>query len=112
MPLATKISASKLIYYFSSHPAAFRFQSSTPSDNITLTSANSNADQSLSEFQTGIGAAAHTTLDTEQLISHLKVALVDTLSFLPNSEGGVLPVSRVCELLCKVHDIQNNAVSK
>ena len=28
VPLATKMSASKLIHYFSSHPAAFRFQSS------------------------------------------------------------------------------------
>ena len=44
VPLATKMSASKLIYYFSSHPAAFGFQSSTPLDNITLTSANRKAD--------------------------------------------------------------------
>ena len=32
--LATKMSASKLIYYFSSHPAAFGFTASTPPDNI------------------------------------------------------------------------------
>ena len=39
VPLATnKMSASKLICYFSSHPAAFGFQSLTPSDNIPLTS--------------------------------------------------------------------------
>ena len=47
VPLATKMSASKLICYFSSHPAAFRFQSSNPPDKITLTSANRKADQSL-----------------------------------------------------------------
>ena len=36
--LATKMSASKFIHYFSSHPAGF--PSSTPPDNITLNSAN------------------------------------------------------------------------
>ena len=62
--LATKILASKLICYFSSHPAAFGFWASTPPDNITLNSANRKADQSLSDFQTGVGATAHATLDT------------------------------------------------
>ena len=89
------MSASKLIHYFSSHPAAFGFQSSTPWDKITLTSANGKVGQSLSDFQTGVGAAAHATLDAEQLISHLRVALLDTLSSLPNSEGGIIPVSEV-----------------
>ena len=45
--LATKMLASKFICYFSSQPAAFRFQSSTPPDNITLTSANRKANQNL-----------------------------------------------------------------
>ena len=57
--LATKMSASKLIHYFSSHPAAFGFQASTPPDNISLNSANRKVDQSLSDFQTGLSAAAH-----------------------------------------------------
>ena len=97
VPLATNMLASKLIHYFSSHPAAFGFQSLTPPDNITLSSANRKADQSLSDLQTGVGAAAHATLDTEQLISHLRVALLDTLSSLCDSEGGIIPVSEVCE---------------
>ena len=84
--LATKMSASKLICYFSSHSAAFGFQPSTPPDNISLNSAKRKADQSLLDFQTGFGATAHATLDTEQLISHLWVALVDTLSSLPKAE--------------------------
>ena len=50
--LATKMSASKLIHYLSSHAAAFGFWASTPPDNITLNSANRKADQSLSDFQT------------------------------------------------------------
>ena len=102
VPLATKMSASKLIHFFSSHPAAFGLQSSTPPDNITFTPANRKADQSLSKFQTGIGAAAHATLNTEQFISHLRVALVDTISSLPNSEGEVIPLSEVCKLHIKI----------
>ena len=49
--LATKMSASKLICYFSNHPAAFGFQASTPPDNISLNSANRKVDQSLSDFR-------------------------------------------------------------
>ena len=103
--LATKMSASKLIHYFSSHPAAFGFGASTPPDNISLNSANRKVDQSLSDFQTGLGATAHATLDTEQLISHLQVALVDTLSSLPEAEGDVIPVSEVHALLLQIHGI-------
>ena len=73
VPLTTKMSASKLICYFSSHPPAFRFQSSTPPDNITLSSANWKADQSLLDLQTDVGAAAHATLDTEQLIANMRI---------------------------------------
>ena len=112
MSLATKMLASKLIPYFSSYPAAFGFWASTPPENITLNSANRKADQPLSDFQTGVGADAHATLDTEQLISHLQVALVDTLSSLPEAEGDVIPVSEVHELLLRIHYILDKAVSK
>ena len=84
----------------------------TPPDNINLTSASKKADQSLSDFQTGVGAAAHATLDTEQFISCLRVALLDTLSSLPNSDGGIIPASEVHGLLLKVHNILDSAVSK
>ena len=109
--LDTKMSASKLICYFSSHPAAFGFQFFTLPDNITLTPENRKADQSLSVFQIGIDAA-YAILDTEQLISCLRVALVNTISSLPDSEGGVIPLSEVGEILIKVYDILDNAVSK
>ena len=112
MSLATKMSASKLIHYFSSYPAAFGFWASTPMDNVTLNSANRKADESLSDFQNGNGAAACATPDTEQLISLPWVALFDTLSSLPNAEGGVIPVSEVHELLLKIHDILDKAVCK
>ena len=110
--LATKMSAPKLICYFSSHPAAFGFQASTPPDIISLNSANRKVDQSLSDFQTGLGATAHATLDTEQLISHLQVALVDTLSSLPEAEGDYIPVSEVHALPLQIHGILDKAVSK
>ena len=77
-----------------------------------MTLANRKAYHSLSDLQTGVGAAAHATLDTEQLISLFRVALVDTLSSLPDSEGGIIPVSEVHELLLKVQDILDNAVAK
>ena len=106
------MSASKLIHYFSSHPVAFGFRVSTLPDNISLNSANRKVDQSLSDYQTGLGATAHATLDTEQLISHLQVALVDTFSSLPKVEGDVILVSEVCELLLQIHGILDKAVSK
>ena len=77
-----------------------------------MSSANRKVDQSLSDLQTGVGAAAHGTLDIEQLISHLRVALLDILSSLPDSDGGIIPVSEVCDLLLKVNDILDMAVSK
>ena len=51
-------------------------------------------------------------LNTEQLISHIRVALVDTISSLQDSEGGVVSVSEVHELLTKFFDIAYKAVSK
>ena len=42
---------------------------------------------SLSDLQTGIVAAIHATSDTEQLISHTKTALVDTIACLQGSDG-------------------------
>ena len=78
----------------------------------SLNSANRQVDQSLSDFQRGLGVTAHATLDTEQLISHLQVVLVDTLSSLPEAEGDVIPVSEVCELLLQIHDILDKAISK
>ena len=47
------------------HGMAFGFRASTPPDNISLNSANRKVDQSLSDFQTGLGATAYATLDTE-----------------------------------------------
>ena len=48
----------------------------------------------------------------EQLISGLQVALVDTVSSLPEAEGGLIPVYEVLELLVRIHDILDKAVSK
>ena len=77
-----------------------------------MNSANRKVDQSHSDFQTGVGATAHAILDTEQLISCLQVALVDTFSSLPEAEGDVIPVSEVLELLLRIYGILDKAVSK
>ena len=84
---------------FFSHPAALGFWSSTPPGNNTLNSANRKADQSLYQFQTGTGVAAYSSLNTEQLISHTRVALVDIIPSLQDSEGGVISISEVLEYL-------------
>ena len=81
-------------------------------DNITLNSINKRIDQSLSDFEIGIGATAHATLDTEQFISHTRTALVDTIASLQGSGCGVIVASKVGELLIKIHDILENALSK
>ena len=64
------MSASKLI-----HLAAFGFQASSPPD-LTLNPTNKRIDQSVSDFQTGIGPAVHATLDTKQLIFYTKLLLL------------------------------------
>ena len=109
--LATKMLASKLIWYFSSHPTAFAVRASTPWDNITLNSANRKADQSLSNFQTGVGAAAHATLDMEQLISCLWVALVGTLPYCLRLRE-MLYLCLKCMNYFWIHDILEKTVSK
>ena len=48
------------------------------------------------------------TLNMELHISHIRVALVDAIS----SEGGVIPVSEVCEVLIKIYNILDNVVTK
>ena len=45
IPQAGKVFASKLICYFSCHPAAFGIWAYLPPDNITLNPANKNTDQ-------------------------------------------------------------------
>ena len=61
---------------------------------------------------TGICAAAHATLNTVQLISYTRTTLLDTFASLQDSDGEVIPSSEVHELLTKIHDILDNAVSK
>ena len=85
------------MHYFSSHPATFGFQASLPPGNITLNSANKRTDQSLPDFQAGIGTAAHASLDVDQLTSHTRA--VDMMASLQGSGGGVITASEVHELL-------------
>ena len=66
----------------------------------------------VSDIQTGIGAPTHAPLDTEQLISHNRAAIVDTIASLQGMNGRVLPVSEIYEFLFKIYVILDNALSK
>ena len=81
------MSASKFIHYFSSHPETYGFWASLPPDSITLNPTNKRTDHRISDFQTGIGAGGHATLDTKQFISYTKAALVDKTTSLQSSDG-------------------------
>ena len=83
-----------------------------PPDNITLNPANKRTFQSLFDFQTCIGAAAHATLDTEQLISDRRTSLVDSIASAQGFDVGVIAASEVHELLTQIHHILCSAVSK
>ena len=83
-----------------------------PLDNFILAPASKRVDQSLSDFQTDTGLAAHATLDTEHHISCTRGVLVDTIANLKSSVSGMIVASEVHELLTKIHDILHNAVSK
>ena len=58
---AGRMSASKVIHYFSGHSATFGVQASLLPDNLTLIPANKRVYQTISDFQTGLGVAAHAT---------------------------------------------------
>ena len=62
-----KMFACKLNCYFSSHPAAFGLWTSTMPDNIVLNAANKKTNKSFWDFQTGIYAADHATMEMGQL---------------------------------------------
>ena len=66
----------------------------------------------MSDFQPGIGVAAHATVDMEQLISCTRTGVVDTIVSLQGSDGGVVPVQEVVELLTAILDILDNDVSE
>ena len=66
--------------------------------------------QSLLDFQAEIGSAVHAILETEQLISHTRTAILNIIaSFL---DGEVIPVSEGHEFLNKIHVILDGAVPK
>ena len=52
-------------------------------------------DQSLSDFQNGIGTAPYANLGMKQLISCIGTVVVDTITSLQDFDGEVIPVSEV-----------------
>ena len=109
--LATKMLASKLIFYFSGHPTAFRFWSLAPLDNITWLLLMGRL-ISLSQVCGWVLVLLIMPLLTQSNSSPTSELPFLILFPLPDSEGGIIPVSKVCDLLLKVHDILDKAVSK
>ena len=112
VPQVGKMSAYRLNFYLFIYPAPHGFQASLLPDNIILNPANKKTDKSHFDFQTGIGIAVHATLDTKQVISHTRTALVDTIASLLGSDGGMITAFEMHELLSKIHDILDSAVSR
>ena len=88
------------------------FLTSLPLDTITLNPTNKKTDQSISDFQIGIGATAHATLYTEQLASDTRTVIIDTIASLQVYDGEVIPFSEVHKFLTNIHEILDNSVSK
>ena len=61
-------------------------------------------------FQTGISPAAHATSETEQLISHMRTAMVDMFTSLQGSDREGSPVSELHNILNKINDNLDKAV--
>ena len=73
--------------------------------NITSNAANKKSDQCPSTFRTGISAAAHATLEIEQLTFDIRTAIVDTVTSLQGSDREDIKVSEEQDVLNKIHDI-------
>ena len=95
VPLAGKMSALKLIHYFTSHQVTFGFQAPSLSDDINLNAANKRTDCSLSDFQNGLVQLLIPLLDTEPITYHSITALVDTITSLQCSDPGFISISLV-----------------
>ena len=63
------------------------------------TAINKKTDQILSNFHTGIGAAANASLEVEQLISCARTAITDTVTILHDSGREVILVSEMYDSL-------------
>ena len=70
---------------------AFGFQAFSPPHSI-LNPVNKKTDQSLSDFQIGICVAISTTLDTGQVISNDKTAVVYVIASLQDPDREIIPV--------------------
>ena len=105
------MSASKLIHCFFSHPAILGFGILCHLI-ISLWILPIRWLISLSDFQTGIGAATYPILDTEQANFHTRTTLVDTIASLRCSVGGLIASSVVHELPAKIHDILHSVMVK
>ena len=102
------MSSSELIHYISGHPAAFGFEASLPHDKSTLDPASKMTDPESCRLSL---VCQLLPLKIEQLISHTRTALVDSIDSLQGFHDGMIAASEVYELLSNIHDILDNVVS-
>ena len=55
----------------------------------------------VSDFQNGLGAAGQVTLETEELVSHMRTAIVHDIIPLHDSDKEVIPILKVHDILDK-----------
>ena len=111
--LATKISASKLIKHFSNHPAAFGFSLQHYQITSPWILKIGRLFRVFLKFRLAlVWLLKPLSIWINSFLTPGRVAPVNTISFLCDSEGKMISVSEVHELLTKIYDILDNAVSK
>ena len=96
VPKARKMSASKLICYFSSHLATFGLWASLPPDNITV-SLPIWIPINLSDFQSSTVATVHATFRHRAAHFSYQSSTVDTIASLQSYDGGITGASEMHE---------------
>ena len=107
----------QLLNLFTVFPAIQQLWASSPPDNMTLYPINRLCTLPIRRlirvllFRLAL-VQLHVLLWIQQLISHTRTVLVNTIASLQDSDFKVIPVSEVHELLTKINDILDNAIAK
>ena len=106
-----KVSASKLVKYFTSANQAFGFRAPSAPDGLSLDKSKKAEETKLSEFQTMLGAAAHASVEAEQLVSRLCRSISNLDSILDGPPGQTVETAEVRLRLAEVKEVLDASVS-
>ena len=110
--LATQTSASKLICYFSSHPAAFGFWASTPPDNISLEFCQQESSSVSQIFRLVLGPLLMVLLTQSNSFLASGLPLLILFPHCPRLREMLYLCLKCGELILRIHDILDKAISK